>query len=326
MIWHRWTLLLFASSISTAALAQVPPPPGTESIAIDRFTGSGDFEGVGPGLGDMIVSDGVMLTTEEGGEFEDCPVIFVVWGKRRAEAQAEVDFQQTPFVDPATRVRPGRFIDPTVMLTGHSEASGGQAHYTVDVRRYPSGELIKRIEGDARDDEFLDEMPERITRELLRLFCHERPPTPPKEVRARNYEGDVHYTAQGEGQSVTLSGKLAWEESAPGTSIFTTSVEINATVSVEGCNKFSGSVPVGGELYLDVPADGRYAFTLATPPNAPMLSCNGIDVPFSIVLNSPPCDGSVENAPKIDASTAGPLVGSGACIDGATLEWNFGEK
>lgn len=307
-------------------VAQVPPPAGTESVATDQFTGSGDLADVAPGLGEMIVSDSMQLM-DEGGEFEKCPVIFVAWGKRRAEAQAEVDFQQTPFVDPATRVRPGQFIDPTVMLTGHTEFSGSQGHYTVDVRRYPSGELIKRIEGDAIDDEFLDEMPERIAREFLEEFCRkQRPPPPPEQARARSYEGDLRYTVKGSDQSVELSGKLVWEESSPGSNIFTTSGQLDATVTVEDCERFSGPVPVDGRLDLDVPADGRYAFTLGTPPDKPELSCNGVAIPYGILLNSPSCNGSPEDAPRIGAGPAGALTGSGACIEGATLVWSFVRK
>lgn len=168
---RRSDLLLISSCVLLAAgvaIAQVPPPPGTESIAVDNFTGGGDSELVGAaeGLGDMIQGDAIGLLADDG-PFSDCDVIFVGWGKLRAQIQAEIDLQQTEYFDPATRLRPGQLIDPTMMLSGHSEFAGGVTHYKVELRRHPSGELISSMEGSASEDDYIGSMPARIARKLL---------------------------------------------------------------------------------------------------------------------------------------------------------------
>jgi hypothetical protein len=288
------------------AIAQVPPPPGTESIALEKFTGAGDSEaaGIAPGLGWMIESDAIALLTDDDGPYSDCGVIFVSWGERRAATQAEIDFQQTWRVDPATRVRPGRLINPTVILSGHSEFAGGVTHYKVELRRHPSGELISSIEGDASEDDYMDAMPARIARELLEQFCEasDEPESP------RTYEGNLRYSAVSPGQSVTLSGRITWLEGDPGAGSFLASGRMNFGVTIEctrrddnnrllmGEAKFNGDVRFEGEMQFHVPADGRYYFALGTNWDDGAFVCNGITQPYGVLLVSPMCEATPENA------------------------------
>ena len=135
------------------------------------------------------------------------------------------------------------------------------------------------------------------------------------------YKGSVHYTATGEGQSVTLTGDdVLWTDVAPtGTSslkTFKASGMVDATITLEDCNPFRGAVHVEGTLDFHVPGEGLYSFDMGTPSADATLSCNGVAVPYGTQFTSPLCD-----PPKLGDGEV--LKGSGSCLDGMTLEWNF---
>ena len=102
----------------------------------------------------------------------------------------------------------------------------------------------------------------------------------------------------------------------PAAKVFTASGMLDATITVEDCNPFKGSVPIEGTLYFNVPDDGLYSFDLGTQGSDAVLSCNGVPVPYGTLTTSPPC-----NPPRLGDGNV--LKGSGSCTDGATLEWNF---
>ena len=136
-----------------------------------------------------------------------------------------------------------------------------------------------------------------------------------------SYKGSVHYTATGTGQSITLTGDdVLWTDVAPtGTSslkTFKASGMLNATITVDDCNPFRGSVHVEGTLDFHVPGEGLYSFDMGTPSGDAIISCNGVSVPFGTQFTSPYC-----NPPKLGDGSV--LKGSGSCLDGMTLEWSF---
>ncbi|MFD2105884.1 hypothetical protein ACFSKJ_21045 [Tabrizicola soli] len=122
----RLSVLVLSLSIAAPVLAQVPAPEGTTAIAIGEFTGTGDAEtqALAPGFGDLILTDAVQML-DTNGAFADCPAFFVEW-KRRKDLQAEIDLQQREEFDPATRIKPGQLIDPSIMVTERSAMRVGR--------------------------------------------------------------------------------------------------------------------------------------------------------------------------------------------------------
>lgn len=161
---------MLSISVAAPVLAQVPAPEGTTAIAIGEFTGTGDAEtqALAPGFGDLILTDAVQML-DTTGAFADCPAFFVEW-KRRKDLQAEIDLQQREEFDPATRIKPGQLIDPSIMVTGTISLDGGQASYVVEMRSHPEGQVIKSLSGSAPEADLLDQTPE-IARQLLDSLC-----------------------------------------------------------------------------------------------------------------------------------------------------------
>lgn len=164
------TALAALLAVSTLSVAQVPAPEGTTAIAIGEFKDNGDPDGqmLGAGLGDIVVVDVVQML-DTNGAFAECPTVVVEW-KRRKDVQAEHDLQQSEYFDPASRLVPGRLIDPSIMVTGNTNFAGGQASYIVEMKSYPDGALIKSFSGSIAEASFFDLGPE-IARQLLDDLC-----------------------------------------------------------------------------------------------------------------------------------------------------------
>lgn len=141
----------------------------------------------------------------------------------------------------------------------------------------------------------------------------------PDPTTARQYKGTIQYSYTGTDQSFTVGGTVIWTEEEAGDDLFLPSGTLRTDISLEGCDPFSGSVAIsGGEMYFDVPADGRYMFNLGT--ETATLSCNGLDLPYvlSSLMLSGSCDGGASELG--DQQT---LEGSYDCGDGFQLDWSF---
>lgn len=144
----------------------------------------------------------------------------------------------------------------------------------------------------------------------------------------------MRYSAICPGQSVKLSGRVTWLEGDAGADTFIASGRMNFNVSMEcsrqddkgrlqkGEAKFNGSVGFEGEMVFDVLTEGRYVFTVGTNWDDAPLVCNGITVPYGVLLVSPMCDFTPENESRLGDGSL--LKGSSKCDDGGTeLEWSF---
>ena len=154
--------------LASPAFPDVPPPAGTTALAVGAFTGTGDPEWVpvAPGLADLLLT--AMMETKDSTN-PACPLIFVEWN-RRAEVQAEIDLQQSPFFDATTAVTPGQLITPSVMLTGVTHFENGQASYTVTMARHPDGSVIQTFDGTISQNGFLNAA-DALARQILSTQC-----------------------------------------------------------------------------------------------------------------------------------------------------------
>jgi hypothetical protein len=138
------------------------------------------------------------------------------------------------------------------------------------------------------------------------------------------YEGELRYTDSGRGVSISVIGNIIWVDNGPGSNLlsktFVTETVVDAKIQLEGCNLFNRPVTINGSMYFNVPADGRYSFALGTSYDDAVLSCNGIPLPYSVMIMSPPCEG-VSEAPLLGAEDV--LSGAVSCGSGRSLRWNF---
>lgn len=150
----------------------------------------------------------------------------------------------------------------------------------------------------------------------------------------RTYEGNLRYSFSRPEMSMTLSGDAIWLEGDPGADRFDASGKMNFSVAAEcsrideqgqlrrGEAKFEGAVGFEGEMSFDVPEEGRYTFTIGTNWDDAPLVCNGIAQPSGVLLVSPMCDFTPDNASFVGDGQL--LAGSSKCDDGQTeLEWSF---
>ena len=114
--------------------------------ALSRRVGVPDFSGGAPyqnrGLAAMIVTDLVMLN---GGP----PCAFTVLElQKRDEIIREIRRQQTKFFDPATRVRPGQLLQPTLVVRGSLVPHGGDdVSYSLRVVNARNGRVKGTVSG-----------------------------------------------------------------------------------------------------------------------------------------------------------------------------------
>lgn len=124
--------------------------------------------------------------TGPGGDYEDCEAV-VVDVRHRAAAEAEIALQQSEYFDPATRIEPGQFIEPTHEVSGHLRLEGGRLQWFVELREVPGGRSVHAATGEAPEDGYF-EIYRQIARDLLSELC------------------DRAYTASGGGGRIVISG------------------------------------------------------------------------------------------------------------------------
>jgi hypothetical protein len=113
--------------------------PTAPAVAIRRFTATGPFPALGPGLSQMLHTG-----LSQGGP--ECAVRLVEW-ERRADIQRELDLQKSPLLDPASRVQK-RWIDPQVFVEGsvQTRADGGGT-WSIRLRDASTGQVLGGDEG-----------------------------------------------------------------------------------------------------------------------------------------------------------------------------------
>jgi hypothetical protein len=132
-------------------------------VGVPYFTGAAPFQN--RGLAVMVESD---LAQLNGGP----PCAFtVVEVQRRDEVIREIRLEQTEFFDPATRVRPGRLLQPQLLVQGSLvPQAGGALSYTISVVNARSGKVKGSTSGQIPESAFITAS-EGIARELARIIC-----------------------------------------------------------------------------------------------------------------------------------------------------------
>lgn len=139
--------------------------PGKIAIEIPDVTGdlTGDFAVVRPGLNDLALND-VFAGTE--GECE----ISILEVDRRADILKELAFQQSPYVDPSTRVT-RNFILGDVEVKGRAtQVSSSMIEVEYTLRDKRTGRNLGSVKGTATEDGFFEQL-EALSKKLADEVC-----------------------------------------------------------------------------------------------------------------------------------------------------------
>lgn len=136
------------------------------AVAIVPFKGSGPHAHMGKGLADMVITDTVALAPP------DCQLVVVEWEKR-ALVQAEIERQQGPEFDPASRVQPGRMIDPRFFVEGSVGTNEAGITWSLQVRDSKTGRIVSKDDGSAEGDAILTSASDGIARRLIQKLCRQ---------------------------------------------------------------------------------------------------------------------------------------------------------
>ena len=139
--------------------------PGVIAVEIPDITGelTGDFGAVRRGINDLAVTDLV------GDRPPDCGIA-VLEVDRRADVLKELEFQQSPYVDPASRVK-RNFILGDVEVRGRAtQVDGTHIKVTYELRDTRTGERLGGVSGQAGGDTFFADL-ERLSSQLGDELC-----------------------------------------------------------------------------------------------------------------------------------------------------------
>jgi hypothetical protein len=131
-------------------------------VGVNTFTGAPPH--VNRGMPEMIVTD---LVPQRGS-----PCNFkVVEVARRAEVIREIRLQQTKYFDPATRVRTGQLLSPTLAVNGSLVSHGdGDVSYTIRVVNTKTGKVKGSVNGRTTPDNYLS-ISKDIAQQLAKIIC-----------------------------------------------------------------------------------------------------------------------------------------------------------
>lgn len=140
--------------------------PGNIAVEIPDVTGdlTGDFSAVRRGLNDLVVADIV------GDELKpDCDIA-VLEVDRRADILKELEFQQSEYVDPSTRVQ-RNFILGDVEITGRAtQIDANTIEVTYGMRDKRTGQDLGSVKGRAGGDRFFEDL-EDLSKKLGDELC-----------------------------------------------------------------------------------------------------------------------------------------------------------
>ena len=139
--------------------------PGRVAVEIPPLTGTsrGDWGALRGGVDDMLITD-VVLGSDNCGTT-------VIEVERRADILRELAFQQSPYVDPSTRME-RNFALGDVEVKGNMTESGDNAVVSLDIVDKATGDSLGRLEATLRRDtpfEDLEDLGKRLTEELCKL-------------------------------------------------------------------------------------------------------------------------------------------------------------
>lgn len=140
--------------------------PGRIALEIPDVTGnlSGDLGAARRGLNDLATTDLV------GGYAKvDCDIA-VIEVDRRADVLKELEFQQSPYVDPSTRVERNLILGDVEVVGRARQVSADRIEVTYGLRDKRTGADLGSVNGTAGGDRFFEDL-ERLSQQLADEVC-----------------------------------------------------------------------------------------------------------------------------------------------------------
>lgn len=142
--------------------------PGRVALEIPDVTGSlsGDFGGVRTGINDLALTDIV------GGRARAECGVAVIEVDRRADVLRELEFQQSPYVDPSTRVERNFILGDVEVVGRATQAGPDRIEVTYTLRDKRTGAELGSVTGTAGADDFFGDVGElhrRLADEVCKL-------------------------------------------------------------------------------------------------------------------------------------------------------------
>jgi hypothetical protein len=206
----RLGLLLGVLLWPMGATAAEPGPV----VAVREFTGAPGYPQIGPGTTTMLITDLVNVQ-------DPCELTIAAWGKDREAVLAEHELQQSGAVDEATRLTPGKLVQPDVFVDGSVSVAGGRFSWSVTISDAMTGEVLGTVQSSAAGDQFF-EGAEALAKLLAAELCKARP----------------GFALSGQIDEATVTGLLCGDLSKPFTA---RSPEVDGTWTFTPADKTRGS-------------------------------------------------------------------------------------
>lgn len=179
----------------------VPAPAGQTWVVVDPFRpGTGEMEGFGEGMQGMLITDLVQAAQAAAGR-NGCDIRVSSLNYRIEDLIGEIKLQETPFIDPATRVARGGWVEPNAEVRGTFSNSDATQTATASVQVFKNGKSVGTATRTVGYGNAFD-LPGLLAKDIVNLLCKEKPPIA--------YTGTLDGTAQlesGPGQTVTFTWK-----------------------------------------------------------------------------------------------------------------------
>ncbi len=311
------TALCLVACLATAPAMAAEYKDGP-AVAVKYFEGSGPHDYLGKGLAELVMVDLAELANNSP-EFADCHMAITEW-MRRDEILKEIEFSQSKYVDPATRMDTSQLIDPNIFVDGSVSTTEDSVSWTIDVRSAESNTILRTDTGTVPANEAIY-VSESIARRIADYLCGLQQPKPaqqPEPPTRRSYRGTVSASFSQPGMNVSASGQVYFREDAPDSGSFNSVMGwLNVQYQADDCSAFSGVLPLAGSLQLDAPDAGQHLLALMTESFE--ISCHGVRVPQDITGILATC------APGNGGAADRDLQGAGGC-DNVNYRWQLSRR
>jgi len=136
--------------------------PGRVAVVIERFTGAtGELAVMNAGLADLLQTDVLQVP--------GCRRSLIANSHDRTFLLRELEFQQSRYVDPSTRVV-RNFIEPDIVVTGRLRTRGSNLGYALTLKDARTGAVLETVSGTLVGDRIFDQE-ETLAKRLVKRLC-----------------------------------------------------------------------------------------------------------------------------------------------------------
>lgn len=136
--------------------------PGRLAFTIERFSGAtGELAVMNAGLTDLLLTDALNVP--------GCRRSVIANSHDRTMLVRELEFQQSRYVDPSTRVV-RNFIEPDIVVTGRLRTRGSSLGYVLTLKDARTGAVLETVSGTLAGGRIFDQE-ETLAKRLVKRLC-----------------------------------------------------------------------------------------------------------------------------------------------------------